>query len=113
MDTCLLTHPLPNACLCLRTDASNPHEGAALEQLVMGRWHTLAFTSCPLTLAERCYSTFNQALLASIHTVCHFRSAIEGHCCILYMDHCPMDMMLHHSSDLWSPRQQHHLSILT
>lgn len=108
----LLSHPHPDAPLALRTDASDVGVGGVLEQRVDGKWTPLAFTSRSLSAAETRYSVFDRELLAAYHAVRHFRSAIEGRHCTLFMDHRPLAQAFHRPGVPWSLRQQRHLSAL-
>ena len=69
----MLSHPAPNAPLCLTVDASNVAIGAVLQQFQDEAWQPLAFFSKRLQPAETKYSTFGRELLGMYLSVKHFR----------------------------------------
>ncbi len=73
-----LAHSLPGAVLFLATDTSDTHVGAVLQQQVGQHWLPLGFYSKKLSKTEVNYSTFDRELLASISSIKHFRSRLEG-----------------------------------
>lgn len=99
--------PLRNAC-----DASTDSAGAVLEQFHLGTWQPLHFYSHQFSLTKSRYSAFDRELLLAYLSVRRFQPFIEGRCCQLITDHKPLIHAWLHRTDLWSPRQQRHLSAI-
>ena len=108
-----LAHPLPNSTIALTTDASDIGIGACLEQHTERGWQPILFFSKKPKKSEQKYSTFDRELLALYEAVRHFRYFLEGRNFIMFTDHQPLVKSLHKQSDLWSTRQQRHLSYIS
>lgn len=74
----MLAHPVHNAQLQLRVDASDFAVGGALEQIIENEVQPLAFFSKKLTTTEQKYGTYDRELLAMYKSVKHFRDLLEG-----------------------------------
>jgi hypothetical protein len=107
-----LAHPAPNAAIALAMDASDTHIGGALQQQIQGSWQPLGFFSHKLQPAESKYLTFGLELLAAVAAIRHFRHILEGHDFQLWTDHRPLVIALTHVSELWSARQQRHMTAI-
>ena len=73
-----LSHPLPNAQLLLRTDASEQAIAGAVHQLVEGYEQPLAHFIRRTPAAESRYSAYDLELLAIYSSVLYFRHVLEG-----------------------------------
>lgn len=109
----LLAHPLPQAEMCLTTDASDTAVGAVLQQRVNNSLQPLAFFSRQLRKPELKYSAFDRELLALYLAIRHFRYFLEGRNFTAYTDHKPLTFAMAKVSDPWSARQQRHLSYIS
>ena len=108
-----ITYPQANAPLAVTVDASGVAVGAVLEQLVTDTWQPLAFFSKSLRPAEIKYSTFDRELLALYLAVRHFRYFLEGRDFTAFTDHKPLTFTFAEVSELWSARQQRHLTSIS
>ncbi|KAJ8708636.1 hypothetical protein PYW08_010019 [Mythimna loreyi] len=109
-----LTHPIPNAPLCLFTDASDTSIGAVLQQKVDNIWKPLAFYSKTMSDTQRRYSVYDRELLAMYTAVQHLRRLIEGNDLTIYTDHKPLTYALSRppsSSD--TPRRERQLHYIS
>ena len=107
----LLQHPIPDAPLSLKVDASLTGAGAVLQQCVNGEWKPICFFSRSFIPAQRKYSTFDRELLATYMAVRHFRHFLEAKEFTIFTDHKPLTSALHSSTDKL-PRQSRHLSYI-
>ena len=106
-----LSYPVPGCPISLTTDASSIAVGACLEQTVNGIVRPIAFFSRKLRQNERKYSTFDRELLAIHLALRHFRHFLDSNnAVIVKTDHKPIVQALAKASDLWTGRQQRHLS---
>jgi hypothetical protein len=111
--TATLEHPVPGAEISLVTDASSTHVGAVIQQRRPGRaWRPLGFFSAQLDKAQLNYSAFDRELFAVVAAIKHFRFMLEGRPFTVFTDHRPLLGALSRQSDLWSGRQQRHLSFI-
>lgn len=94
IDATTLTHPVPNAPLCLLTDASDKSLGGVLQQKVNNIWKPLAFFSKSMSETQRRYSVYDRELLAMYTAVRHMRRLIEGNDITIYTDHKPLSYAL-------------------
>ena len=85
-----LSHPDPTKPLALRTDASKLSMGAALEQLVNGRWEPLGFWSKKFKPNQTRWSTFKRELCAIKDAIRHFMAEIDGRKLSIFTDHLPI-----------------------
>ncbi len=108
----VLSHPDPEAEICLAVDASNTHIGAVLQQREGQAWRPLAFFSKKLDSTQLKCSAFDRELLAASLRVRHFRYLLDGRNFHILMDHKPLTQALHRVSDPWTARQQRQLSFL-
>lgn len=114
LEATTLTHPIPNAPLCLFTDASNTSIGAVLQQKVDNVWRPLAFYSKSMSETQRRYSVYDRELLAMYTAVQHLRRLIEGSDLIIFTDHKPLTYALTRtpsSSD--TPRRERQLHYIS
>ena len=94
----MLSHPQPDAELCLMTDASDVVAvGAVLQQKVDNHWQPLGFFSKRLQPTETRYSAFGRELLAVYLSIRHFRHHLEGRQFFVWSDHKPLTYALHKS----------------
>ena len=107
-----LIHPVQDAILALKVDASNFAVGGVVEQQVNGIWQPLAFFSKKLSPAEMKYSTYDRELLAAYKSIIYFRYTLEGRCFILFTDHKPLCYAFNQNSEKASPRQWRHLDFI-
>ena len=108
----MLVHPCPDCTLALTSDASDRAVGAVLEQFKQGQWQPLAFFSRQLRNAELKYSAFDRELLGVHLAIRHFRFMLEGRQFSVYTDHKPLVHAMAKTAELWSSRQQRHLSAI-
>ncbi|KAK3703111.1 hypothetical protein RRG08_002969 [Elysia crispata] len=87
--------------------------GAVLEQFNKGHWQPLAFFSRQLRKAEIKYSAFDRELLGVYLAIRHFRFMLEGRNFTIYTDHKPIVHAMAKTTELWSARQQRHLSAIS
>ena len=109
----MLSHPQPDAELCLMTDASDVAVGAVLQQKVDNHWQPLGFFSKRLHPAETRYSAFGRELLAVYLSIRHFRHHLEGRQFFVWTDHKPLTYALHNSITRHSPREIRHLDFIS
>ena len=109
----MLSHPKPDAELCLMTDASDVAARAALHQKVNNVWQPLGFFSKRLQPAETRYSAFGRELLAVYLAIRHFRHHLEGRQFFVLTDHKPLTYAMHNSSNRHSPREIRHLDFIS
>ncbi|XP_059224057.1 uncharacterized protein LOC131997313 [Stomoxys calcitrans] len=107
-----LTHPIPNASLVLKVDASTHAIGAVLEQYVDGSWQPLGFFSKKLTPTQMKYSTYDRELLTIFKSVQHFRYLLEARKFIVLTDHKPLTFAFKQKLEKASPRQRNHLDFI-
>lgn len=112
-DSTMLSHPKPDAELCLMTGASDVAVGAVLQQKIHNVWQPLGFFSKCLQPAETRYSTFGCELLAVYLSIRHFRHHLEGRQFFVLTDHIPLTYALHNSVDRHSPREIRHLDFIS
>ena len=112
-DSTLLSHPKPDAELCLMTDASDVAVGAVLQQRINNAWQPLGFFSKRLQPAETRYSTFGRELLAVYLSIRHFRHHLEARQFFVLTDHKPLTYAFHNSIDRHSPREIRHLDFVS
>ena len=109
----MLAHPCSDCSLALTSDASDRAVGAVLEQFKQGQWQPLAFFSRQLRNAELKYSAFDRELLGVHLAIRHFRFMLEGRKFSVYTDHKPLVHAMAKTAELWSSRQQRHLSAIS
>ena len=109
----LLSHPKPDAPLCIMVDASDVAVGGVLQQQVDGDWQPIAFFSKRLQPAETRYSTFGRELLSVYLTIRHFKHALEGRQFCVYTDHKPLTHAFNARPDRYSPREVRHLDYIS
>ena len=112
-ETTLLSHPKPDAPLCIMTDASNVAVGAVLQQQVNNIWQPLSYFSRKLKPAETNYSTFDRELLAIYLAIKNFRHYVEGRIFYVATDHKPLTFSLQVNSNKYSPRQIRQLDFIS
>ncbi|GBM25264.1 hypothetical protein AVEN_45901-1 [Araneus ventricosus] len=74
----LLHHPIPNAPLSFRIDASDFGVGGALTQHSDNLWNPLAFLSMKLTSSQKKWSKYDRELLVIYTMMKRFRHMLEG-----------------------------------
>ena len=109
----MLAHPCSDCPLALTSDASDRAVGAVQEQFKQGQWQPLAFFSRQLRNAELKYSAFDRELLGVHLAIRHFRFMLEGRHISVYTDHKPLVHATAKTAELWSSRQQRHLSAIS
>ena len=109
----MLVHPFTDCPLALTSDASDVTVGAVLERFNKGHWQPLAFFSRQLRKAEIKYSAFDRELLGVHLAIRHFLFMLEGRNFTIYTDHKPLVHALAKTTELWSARQQKHLSAIS
>ena len=109
----LLSHPHHGAPLSITTDASDLAIGAVLQQFGNNSWEPLAYFSKKLQPSETKYSAFDRELLALYIGIKHFRIFLEGRQFTAFTDHKPLTYCMSKSSDMWTSRQQRHLSYIS
>lgn len=109
----VLSHPNPDAEICLKVDASDFAIGAAIEQFDNGNWRPLGFFSRKLSKAETKYSTYDRELLAAYCAIKHFRHILEGRKFVLYTDHKPLIFAFSQNPEKATPRQYRHLDFIS
>lgn len=85
-----LTHPIPDAELCLMTDASDFSIGAVLQQKESDTWRPLGYFSKRLSEPQKKYCTYDKELLAVYESIVYFRDLVEGRNFTVYTDHKPL-----------------------
>ena len=108
-----LNHPLPNAQLLLRTDASENAIAGAVHQLVRGAEQPLAYFSRKTTAAESRYSAYDLELLAVYSSILHFRHVLEGRKFRIYTDQKPLTSAFLKARNPVSSRQQQQLAVIS
>lgn len=108
----ILSHPVPNAKLALKVDASNFAIGSVLEQLVNESWQPLGFFSKRLNTTQEKYSTYDRELLAIYKSIGYFRHLLEAREFIIYTDHRPLTFAFQQKLEKASPRQINHLDFI-
>ncbi|CAL1683860.1 unnamed protein product [Lasius platythorax] len=109
----LLAHPLENAKLIVKTDASNIAMGAVLEQYQSGDWKPLGFYSKKLSETQQRYSTYDRELLAIYAALKFFRHMVEGRDVTIATDHKPLQYAFQQPLDKASERQRRQLSFIS
>ena len=109
VNAAMLVHP----CTDCPSDASNVAVGAVLEQSNKGHWQPLVFFSRQLRKAEIKYSDFHRELLGVYLAIRHFRFMLEGRNFTIYTDHKPPVHAMAKTTELWSARQQRHISAIS
>lgn len=108
----LLVHPIENAPLILRTDASNTAVGAVLEQVMKNTTEPLGYYSKKLTETQTKYSTYDRELQAVYSALKFFRHMAEGRKLTIITDHKPLVFAFEQKSTKASPRQQRQLDFI-
>lgn len=108
-----MAHPVENAKLILRTDASNHAMGAVLEQLQNQQRKPLRFFSKKLSQAQQKYSTYDRELLAIYSSLKFFRHLVEGRDVTILTDHKPLQYAFLQASDKSSERQKRQLDFIS
>lgn len=111
-DATTLVFPVPNAPLCLMTDASDFAIGGVVQQLVNNEWQPLGFFSAKLNSAQKNYGTYDRELLAAYSSIKHFRFFLEGRTFTLFTDQKPLIHAFHQRSEKTTPRQLRHLDFI-
>lgn len=101
----LLAHPIENAPLLLRTDASDIAIGAVLEQRYENTWQPLGFYSKKLSPTETKYNTYDRELLAIFRSLKFFRYMVEGRSLTIQTDNKPLTYAFNQKAEKASPRQ--------
>ena len=109
----LLSHPKPDAPLCIMTDASNVAVGAVLQQQVNNVWQPLSYFSHKLKHVETKYSTFDRELLAIYLAIKHFCHYVEGLTFYIATDHKPLTFSVQMNSNKYSPQQIRQLDFIS
>lgn len=109
----LLSHPSPNAPICLMVDASDFAIGGVVNQLENNNWRPLAFFSKRLTTAEQKYSTYDRELLAIYASIKHFQNSLEARDFVVYTDHKPLVFAFQQQNEKATPRQLRHLDFIS
>lgn len=109
----LLAHPLENAKLIMKTDASSNAMGAVLEQYQAGNWKPLGFYSKKLSETQQKYSTYDRELLAIYSALKFFRHMVEGQDVTIMTDHKPLQYAFQQPLDKASERQRRQLSFIS
>ena len=81
--------------------------------LLGDQWQPLAFFSRQLRNAELKYSAFDRELLGVHLAIPQFRFMLEGRQFSVYTDHKPLVHAMAKTAELWSSRQQRHLSAIS
>ena len=113
VDATFLAHPVPNAKLELKVDASNFAVGGVLEQLVNNSRQPLCFFTKRLTSTEMKYSTYDRELLAIYKSIKYFRHYLEARQFIIFTDHRPLTFAFKQKHEKASPRQLTHLDFIS
>ncbi|KAK3776971.1 hypothetical protein RRG08_022765 [Elysia crispata] len=106
-------HPCTDCPVALTSDASDVAVGAVLEQFNKGHWEPLAFFSRQLRKVEVKNKAFDRELLRVYLAIRHFRFMLEERNFTIYTDHKPLVHAMAKTKDLWSARQQRHLSTIS
>ena len=101
-NSALLVHPCTDCPSALTSVASDVAVGAVFEQFNKGHWQPLAFFRGQLRKAEIKYLAIR-----------HFRFMLEGRNFTIYTDHKPLVHAMAKTTELWSARQQRHLSAIS
>lgn len=109
----LLAHPIENAKLIMKTDASSTAMGAVLEQYQDGNWKPLGFFSKKLSDTQQKYSTYDRELLAIYSALKFFRHMVEGRDVTIVTDHKPLQYAFQQPLDKASERQRRQLSFIS
>jgi len=109
----LLAHPLENAKLIIKTDASSTAMGAVLEQYQAGNWKPLGFFSKKLSETQQRYSTYDRELLAIYSALKFFKHMVKGRDVTILTDHKPLQYAFHQPLDKASERQRRQLSFIS
>ena len=112
-DAAMLVHPCTDCPLALTSDASGVAVGAGLEQFNKDHWQPLAFFSRQLRKVEIKYSAFDREILGVHLEISHFRFMLKGRNFTIYTDHKPLVDAMVKTTELWSARQQRHLSSIS
>ena len=108
----LLRHPIENAPLAIKSDASDTAMGAVLEQWNNDVWEPLGFFSKKFSDTQRRYSTYDRELQAIYSAVKFFRYMVEGHPLLSKTDHKPITFAFQQKADKASPRQLRQLDYI-
>lgn len=109
----LLAHPIENAKLIIKTDASSIAMGTVLEQYQSGEWKPLGFYSKKLSKTQQRYSTYDRELLAIYADLKFFRHMVEGRDVTIATDHKPLQYAFQQPLDKASERQRRQLSFIS
>nr|CTR11708.1 unnamed protein product [Calliphora vicina] len=108
----LLFHPISDAELVVKVDASDFAIGAVLEQKVGNDWQPLSFFTKKLTDTEKRYSTYDRELLAIYAAIKYFRDYVEGREFSVHTDHKPLIFAFSQKPEKASPRQLRQLNFI-
>jgi RNase H-like domain found in reverse transcriptase len=78
-----LSYPIFEEGFDIHTDASDTQLGAVISQ----NGKPIAFYSCKLNDAQKCYTTTERELLAIVETLKEFRNILLGQNITIYTDH--------------------------
>jgi len=110
-EAALLAHPLENAKLILKTDASNHAIRVVLEQY-QESWKPLGFFSKKLSETQQRYSTYDRELQAIYSALKFFRHLAEGREVTIMTDHKPLQYAFQQPLDKAYERQRRQLSFI-
>lgn len=108
----LLSHPVSQATLALKVDASDFAVGGVVEQLIDESWQPLAFFSKKLSPAQSKYSAYDRELLAAYLSIKHFNYMLEGRSFILFTDHKPLCFAFKQKSESSNKRRFRYLDFV-
>lgn len=108
----LLFHPICDAELEIKVDASDFAIGAVLEQKICNVVQPLAFFTKKLSETEKRYSTYDRELLAIYSAIKYFRDLIEGREISVHTDHKPLIFAFSQKPEKASPRQLRQLNFI-
>lgn len=109
----LLAHPISDATLALKTDASDTAMGAVLEQYNQGTWEPLGFFSKKFSTAQKNYSTYDRELQAIYSGLKFFHQLVEGRKLVIKTDHKPLTYAFVQKSNKSTPRQTRQLDYIS
>jgi len=112
-DATLLAHPITNATLALKTDASSTAMGAVLEQNNNGIWEPLGFFSKKFSPTQENYSTYDRELQAIYSGLKYFQQLVEGRKLLIKTDHKPLTYAFLQKSSKSTPRQTRQLDFIS
>jgi len=109
----LLAHPITDATLALKTDASSTTMGAVLEQNNNGIWVPLGFFSKKFSPTQENYSTYDRELQTIYSGLKFFQQLVEGRKLLIKTDHKPLTYAFLQKSSKSTPRQTRQLDFIS